>query len=88
VFFGEGYASLAKEHDVVVTPIYVSMETLPWKRHMVRSQIWRKAVEAWAGDIEEKIGDDRTVSIGVTVTSCFMARDALPWKRPIVRSQI
>ena len=33
-----------------------AFDDIPWKRHMVRSQIWRRAVEPWTGDIQVKIG--------------------------------
>ena len=39
-----------------VIATFMAREAFPWKRHMVRSQILRRAVEAWTGDIHGKIG--------------------------------
>ena len=38
------------------TSCFMARDAFPWKRHMVRFQIWRRAVEAWTGDIQVKIG--------------------------------
>ena len=35
---------------------FMARVAFPWKRHMVRFQTWRRAVEAWTGDIQVKIG--------------------------------
>ena len=42
--------------EVKGTSCFMARDAFPWKRHMVRSQIWRRAVEAWTGDIQVKIG--------------------------------
>ena len=41
---------------VIATSYFMARDAFPWKRHMVRSQIWCRAVEAWTGDIQVKIG--------------------------------
>ena len=41
---------------VIATSSFMARDAFPWKRHMVRSQIWRRAGKAWTGDIQVKIG--------------------------------
>ena len=42
--------------SIGATSCFMARDAFPWQQPMVRSQIWRKAVEAWTGDIQVKIG--------------------------------
>jgi len=39
------------------TSCFLARDAFPWRRHMVRSQIWLRTVEAWTGDIQAKFGE-------------------------------